>query len=525
MRRALGLLATAVLVVCGLTSCVPAATLSDSSSSRVGDHGFTVAVNGASASGGMAVASSGTAVTLAVTKHAFPGALAKDFVPLGEPVRLRLAHDRQPVARITLHLRVDTAKVTKADWSTPKTYAVLTQSAGSSHPTLLPATYDPTSHVLTAVTSHLSWFQPVQFDARSVLTTAVDEIASALRLRFSEPACAKQKAAATHAGFQYSLDSSWAASSCLSADATSLTVDVSALTGLPFKADSGRFGTVTPLPGISTSGVFSTGIYDVLFGFDGSHLLAPGGQLRFRFAGTPPAKITFTQAPAMLLVAILIETFQTILATLDIKVDALEKLDKADCLSGVVTSAQDAGAKLDATSAGALVSATITCLGTQVSAGPGAVIWAIMTAAPTLLATSILGVVTSLIGKGSFSLTFTRKAEPVVLAASWTSNQQGFGDVQPATVFNGGDGTGLVDHITWSGWGSPTAIGHGTACYLADGQASYQCTAEPATIVASNLGTCNGKSAYEDVGWYFPTKEPGKTVADAEGNDVKNCNY
>jgi hypothetical protein len=467
-------------------------------------------------------------VSLAVVRHTFTGPLAKDFTALGRPIRLRLAKDRQPASRITLHLTVQTAKAAKADWSTPKTYAVLTQSAGSGEASLLPATYDARTHTLAAVTTHLSFFQAVQFDAGAVLQQAIDGIASGLKLKFAEPDCAKKKATATHAGYTYSLDSSWAASSCLSADATSLVVDVSALTGLPFKASADRLGVVTPLPGLSTSGLFSTAIYDSVFGFDGSHLLAPGGKLSFRFNGYPPAKITFVQEPAMLLVAILIQTLQTALATLDIKIGALESLDKVDCMSGVVQSAQDAESKLDATTAAALVNSVITCLSSAVPPGPGAVIWALVTAAPSLLATSILGIVTTLIGKGSFSLTFTAKPAPapvVALAASWTSNQEGFGDVRPKTVFNGGDGTGLVENITWESWGGPTSIGHGTACHVSDGGSSADCALLPATIIASNLGTCNGKAAYEDVGWYFPSAEPGETVASAEGNDVKNCNY
>jgi hypothetical protein len=82
--------------------------------------------------------------------------------------------------------------------------------------------------------------------------------------------------------------------------------------------------------------------------------------------------------------------------------------------------------------------------------------------------------------------------------------QEGYGKVRPSTIYNGGDETGLAEHIKWSSWGGKKAIGTGEAVYVAPGQFTYQGTLQHATIVAFDLGTCAGHPAYLAVEWYFP---------------------
>lgn len=81
---------------------------------------------------------------------------------------------------------------------------------------------------------------------------------------------------------------------------------------------------------------------------------------------------------------------------------------------------------------------------------------------------------------------------------------QGFGQVEPSKIFNGGDPTGLVSKITWSSWGGATATGSGTSTYVAANQPVAAGRPQPATIVAFDLGTCHGKLMYQAVEWYFP---------------------
>lgn len=81
---------------------------------------------------------------------------------------------------------------------------------------------------------------------------------------------------------------------------------------------------------------------------------------------------------------------------------------------------------------------------------------------------------------------------------------QGFGEVKPTKIFNGGDPTGLVTNVVWSSWGGTQATGTGTAEYVGPNQSVAQGTEESATVVAFDLGTCDGKYMYQAVEWYFP---------------------
>jgi len=80
----------------------------------------------------------------------------------------------------------------------------------------------------------------------------------------------------------------------------------------------------------------------------------------------------------------------------------------------------------------------------------------------------------------------------------------GFGQVKPSRIFNGGDPTGLVSSIVWKSWGGASAVGTGTSDYVGSGQTVATGSQEPATVVAFNLGTCDGKLMYRAVEWYFP---------------------
>ena len=92
------------------------------------------------------------------------------------------------------------------------------------------------------------------------------------------------------------------------------------------------------------------------------------------------------------------------------------------------------------------------------------------------------------------------------LGRVWAPNQEGYGSVRPAKVFNGGDGTGMIWNITWSSWGGAQATGTGTAGYVGPGQSNAEAQSTSATIVAYDLGTCNGKLMYQAAKWYFPGK-------------------
>jgi hypothetical protein len=89
-------------------------------------------------------------------------------------------------------------------------------------------------------------------------------------------------------------------------------------------------------------------------------------------------------------------------------------------------------------------------------------------------------------------------------AGVFAHGSSGFGQVKPAKIFNGGDPTGLVTNVVWSSWGGAQATATGTSDYVGPNQSVAQGTEQTATVVAFNLGTCDGKLMYQAVEWYFP---------------------
>ena len=81
---------------------------------------------------------------------------------------------------------------------------------------------------------------------------------------------------------------------------------------------------------------------------------------------------------------------------------------------------------------------------------------------------------------------------------------QGFGQVKPAKIFNGGDPTGLVTQVDWRSWGEAQAIATGISDYVGPNQTVAEGRQEPVTVVAFKLGICDGRLMYQAVEWYFP---------------------
>lgn len=104
----------------------------------------------------------------------------------------------------------------------------------------------------------------------------------------------------------------------------------------------------------------------------------------------------------------------------------------------------------------------------------------------------------------SSSSTSATSAAQIVLGASWAPYQQGYGTAEPTEINNGGDPTGIVENITWKGWGSSEVTGTGTGTYVAPNDTVSQGVSAPVTVVAFDLGTCQGKQSYNAVEWYFP---------------------
>jgi len=101
----------------------------------------------------------------------------------------------------------------------------------------------------------------------------------------------------------------------------------------------------------------------------------------------------------------------------------------------------------------------------------------------------------------------TRAALPEpVLGAPIGRTSIGFGTVRPRTVSGGGDPTSAIDSVSWRSWGGATARGRGMGCFVPNGKPLSACLRRPVEVIATALGHCDGRRAYEDLGWWFPTE-------------------
>lgn len=114
-----------------------------------------------------------------------------------------------------------------------------------------------------------------------------------------------------------------------------------------------------------------------------------------------------------------------------------------------------------------------------------------------------------------------RPSPTLGVASAWGASATGFGQVKPAQISLGGDPTGMLTGITWQSWGGDTATGSGTSTYLGPDQPAAQGMQEIATVVASDLGTCGGAPAYQQVKWYFP--EQGETLSSGANSTINTC--
>jgi hypothetical protein len=99
-------------------------------------------------------------------------------------------------------------------------------------------------------------------------------------------------------------------------------------------------------------------------------------------------------------------------------------------------------------------------------------------------------------------------ANPVLGAKAFAAPYgKGFGAAEPAEIFNGGDPSGSVRDIKWSGWGNPSAIGYGLNPIFKPHGGYYRKPAR-AELRATDLGKCGSQAAYTRLEIRVP-KHPG----------------
>lgn len=90
-------------------------------------------------------------------------------------------------------------------------------------------------------------------------------------------------------------------------------------------------------------------------------------------------------------------------------------------------------------------------------------------------------------------------------------NGEGWGEIRPSTVFNGGVPSGLVWHIRWRNWGGRVASGRGiTSIYKPRG--GYFRRSARIELRASNIGACQlgGQRTYRRLSARVPRRPGGR---------------
>lgn len=98
----------------------------------------------------------------------------------------------------------------------------------------------------------------------------------------------------------------------------------------------------------------------------------------------------------------------------------------------------------------------------------------------------------------------------------------GWGMYKPSEIFNGGDPSGMIDGISWTGWGMPEAIGYGKT-YIFKPNGGYYPGSVTAELRALDLGHCSagGPLAYQVLEVREPSVPGGKLGPWFAWDDVK----
>jgi hypothetical protein len=123
-----------------------------------------------------------------------------------------------------------------------------------------------------------------------------------------------------------------------------------------------------------------------------------------------------------------------------------------------------------------------------------------------VLAVSLLGVAAPAASIGASAARL-----PVLGSKAYSlPGSTGFGTYKPSEIFNGGDPSGRVQGITWTGWGTAQSYGYGkSSIFMPNG--GYYPGLVRVELRASNLGHCTtgGPLAYERLAAREPSHPGG----------------
>lgn len=411
----------------------------------------------------------------------------------------------------------------------PPGWAIVVATAETSQGpwTYLPARLSADRRTAIFTTVHHSLFTVIGEDVSSLLgffkTEFLDGLSSGATASAAQPSCAGESAA--RSGYTVQSSAGPTAYWCLGMDSSGRRI-LRVVNNRLYPLEIQHPGlTVAEQPAIDYGSLAS--LSHLLSGR--LSILAPGAQIGYRI-GLAPGRAAGAQTAA--------DGFGQGLFALQTGINALLAILTrfgAGGASKSITVMNDAlgdTACADALSAGNPGSILASCLSPKDIFdyfGTAGLLLAPLAAAGGLadfFASEFQGLHDILTNEDQYTIVVQRQAAIPVLgqrAGDFDVDSQGFGEVRPATVFNGGDPTGLVTDITWSSWGGSTATGTGTSDYVGPNQTVAGGTQEKVTIVAFDLGTCGGTLMYQAVEWYFP--QHGQNFNPSQYEDICTGSY
>ena len=393
-----------VLTVVGVLAASSCTFLgnADAREALIRDGGTTIEFHGIVVSLPDGVAPVGTKVS--VRREAQKGTSA-EAVAVSDGVVIELEGGLQPAEPLTLVFPVSQNEVPDAD-DMPE-LLVVRSTSGDGQVDLHAGTYDEKAGTYTVDVDHLSGFQVFGIDLGAVLQEVRTGVMQGLGLEFPAPDCVGE--AVTIDDVTYRVESPPQSWICLEAKADALVVKAYPNSAIPFVVGSWPSAEVRTSP---TEVQLATSALVVLakhLGFTDSTQAAvmPGTMAELRFSSAPESvTVTFEQYPALLLVAILITTVDTILDVLGVQTFIRDVPEALQCFAAAADVA-DRGVALNGESAGGITRAFFDCAGPMLGdalSAKGAIILTSRGAAPGFLIASVLGIVDVLTGQARVRL-------------------------------------------------------------------------------------------------------------------------
>jgi hypothetical protein len=127
----------------------------------------------------------------------------------------------------------------------------------------------------------------------------------------------------------------------------------------------------------------------------------------------------------------------------------------------------------------------------------------------------LVGTIAALMGSGltgpaiGAAISRSHHQTPVLGFKNFEVNGRGWGTAHPKRIFNGGDPSGLVNHLRWSHWGRGKAFAVGKT-YTYKPHGGYYGREVKDRLRASDLGRCHHKLAYKRLYYRVQTKPGGR---------------